>query len=293
MAHVSTKKKKKGHFSVNIDGYSAQVTYDVQFDGTDNTLKAACFAPGIPAVRSMHPDQAYLYCQRVNAEAVDQAYQNFEVTASYGIEQTTGAGGDLADPLSAPVQRTLRLAHSTEAIDTDIDDAAIVNIAGEPFDPPLQANFADLQINFVRNEAEHPIAKAMAYKWRTNADTFMGAAPDTAIIADIAATENLDADPTYWQVSYSIIFREPTDKHPKPWTIRTLHRGFRYVDADGNTVTATDTEGKPLNEPILLNANGAPLKPTQLGLTGPDEFEPHWLYFKRYESVSFNALNLA
>ena len=291
MAWESTTERKSGSFEITQDGWRATATYDVSFDAPA-TMRDAAYAPNVPPYGSQHPHQAFIFVNNVRAEPKDQARQHFVVSVTWGSVDTVSPtdGGEVTDPLSAPPKRSIRPVQVVEDIDHDISGQAIRNSAGEPYDPGLQRNYGDTMLTIQRNEADSPIHTTLKYLWKTNADPFLGFAPETCIMANIQGDENLDSSVPHWSVTYEIIIRQPTELLPNPWRIRTLDRGFRYLSG-GKFVTAADPEGKPLNEPVLLDGAGGPIDKTLLGLSG-DNTPPVWHHFRVYGEHNYGILAL-
>src|SRR5262249_15878222 len=69
----------------------------------------------------------------------------------------------------------------------DNPSRAIVNSAGEPFDPPVEIDDSRLVLTLVRNEPAFAPLTSLLYKDAINSDTFLGAAPGLAKIAMLSS----------------------------------------------------------------------------------------------------------
>jgi hypothetical protein len=170
------------------------------------------------------------------------------------------------------------------AIDEDWDGNAIVTANGELIHG-LTMELADQVVSIKRNYALFNPWLVSAYRHSTNSDFFYDYAPGTARLVDLDATPQLFNAATYWEVIARVQFRYPfRTTFEKAWYARTLHQGLKVRGADGVITHAIDEKTKNLSTvPVLLKADGT--------LKGPLD-PPHYLEFKRYNSLPFSALGL-
>lgn len=167
----------------------------------------------------------------------------YEVIAGYNLESPAGFANDPTGeqgPLGRPSDIRWDFVTSSEQIDEDVDGKPIVNAAGERFDPPPAAEYADPRLTVTRYERDFSAATAISYSGRwgvLNEDPFMGALPGQALMKPIVGTRRVDGEAVYWAVTYVVVFREglPASADglsggPKrAWWIRLLNQGYTQV----------------------------------------------------------------
>lgn len=195
-----------------------------------------------------------------------------------------GPDGNADSPLNKPPEFSWSDSESDEEIDQDFDGRPIVTVNNEPI-YGVTTKIADDVVTIKRNFAFFDPVARRAYRRATNSDTFMGWPPGTAKInqlngVEVAATDEL---PGYWKVVAQVQFREPYNTTPdKAWYARVRHEGF-YVKEESKIIRAEDDSGEPVTKPVLLKEDGT---------RETDPTNAHWLEFKRYGSLPFNALGL-
>ena len=125
------------------------------------------------------------------------------------------------------------------------------------------------------------------YRHSVNSDTFAGFAPGLGRLVRFSAKQGYDVDAGgYWTVNASIQFRYPYNtSSERAWYARVLNEGY-YVKAtasDDKTVLGIDNNKKDTTKPVLIKEDGT------------QEFDPdnaHWLEFKIYTPLPYNALGL-
>ena len=170
------------------------------------------------------------------------------------------------------------------AIDEDWDGNAITTANGELIHG-LTMEISDQVVTVQRNYALFNPWLVTAYRHAVNSDFFFDYAPGTARLVGLSATPQLFNAATYWQVTARVQFRYPfRTTYEKAWYARTLHQGLKVKGADGIITHAVDPKTQNLSViPVLLKADGT--------LKGPND-PPHYLEFKRYDSLPYAALGL-
>lgn len=165
-----------------------------------------------------------------------------------------------------------------EVVDQDVDGLAVVNSAGDYFDPPITRDANRSVLTVTRNESSFNPGLADLYRDVVNSDTFAGAAPGTVKCSSIKGKwvpfPDLFAG-GYWQVTYVFHFKR------EGWNRVILDQGFRKLD--GTTRKPILIDGEPASSPVLLNGLGDELTPGN---------PPEFLEFEVYESAAFSVFNL-
>src|SRR5579884_2127166 len=187
------------------------------------------------------------------------------VTVSYSNRTDLPELGN-PNPLLRPSEIKWSFAQFQRIADVDIYGAAVVNSAGEAFDPPAEKDDSRPVLVVTRNEAGFDPGIAYLYRDAVNSDAFFGAPPGTAKIQAIEATRHYENNFFYWQVTYTIHFR------PDGWNLNLLDQGFNYLDTDGKTkLLIRDKNGAAVSKAVPLNGVGASLTNAFSSLTRPLE----------------------
>jgi len=287
MAVVDVKPNwSKGEAPISTEGRTAKRVYTVLLDGTDDpddTLIVARQASGIPRVRQPYSTlDPQLRCVSVNPRALSPTL--VEVTCNYAT------GDKSIDPLDEPPKRSWGSIVSEQPIDHDINGKPLVNTAGEPFDPPITIPVYDDVLRIVRNEATYDNFRMRRYRNSLNMYPFMGWPALTCKMVEISAEEIVEADWTYYQVTYEIHMRADEDENGNlvAWKRRVLNRGFRRFlrpEEEGypGFIAIKDAEGEPVSEPVLLNLEGNDVV---------DKDNAVWLLFDVVKVADWRSLHL-
>ena len=263
-------------------GSSPTLSWTVLLDGQDGVERAALVArqaPGIPRPGQRHPADPTAVCRNVDAKAISPIF--FRVTANYySPSGGTNDQGESVNPLDMPPEISYGYESIMQMVDVDLDKKAIVNAAGEPFDPLLEIAVQRPVLRVTRNEATFPGALARAYggnRGAVNSDSFYGWPPKTALCRPITGADQRAGDVVYTRVTYEIAF-DSTGWQPRP-----LNMGYREK-VDGELVVIKDKDGSPVSQPVALNADGtAKAAGATVDRAGP---------FKIHPELSFSALRL-
>lgn len=243
-------------------------------------------ADGIPTAGTPYPGFTFVLVQGASIESLSPILSI--VTVKYSGEAgLQGKPGSSPSPLFSPPKIDWDDVETEEDVDEDFNGSAIVTANYEPI-VGIKRPIADQTVTIRRNFASfNPYIQAR-YRQAVNSDTFLGWPPGTARITKLSASNVLDTDFGYWEVTASIQFRYPYRTTPdKAWYKRTLHQGFyERVDIAGGgfrIVRAADKEKKPVTKPVMLDASGYRLA---------DGGVPHYLEFQIFDSLPYNALGL-
>ena len=264
-------------------GSSATLSWTVLLDGRDSVERAAIIArqaPGIPRVGQRHPADPTAICRSVDPKPISPAF--WRVTASYySPAGGTGKDGEPLNPLDQPPEIHWGFEQIVQQVDTDIDGKAIVNSAGEAFDPPPEMPFRRPVLSVTRNERKFPGALARAYaggRGAVNSGTFYGWPPKTALCRNISGDDQRAGDVIYSRVTYEIAF------DGDGWQPKYLDVGFNEVeDGELKRIMTDDEPPVPVSSPAALSGGKAKAPGATVDRVGP---------FKLHPELSFAALHL-
>lgn len=199
----------------------------------------------------------------------------WSVTVQYGpIDPTIKP----LNPLDEQPRVAWGWAQFQEAVTKDRDNNAVLNTAGDPFDPAISRDQSRPVLSLARNEATFDQGLADSLRDTVNDATWWGAGAGKVKIASITGNRvyNADAGGWYWEVQYEFAFNR------LGWNARPLNAGFRQLNAAGDAQEQIYRDGNPVSSPVPLDVDGRALSP---GGT------PLFLDFPIYPESDFSLLN--
>ena len=283
------------------------------FTTYDATLLDVLQAPGIPAAGSSYSaDFPFVYAEQAKPRKISPIYWIVDVAYSGEVSFASGEGDEGNEdqknrpqsPLLTPAVIDWDDVEVELEIDEDYDGNPIVTANGEPING-VRRLFADQTVTIQKNMLMfNPFVQAR-YRQSVNSDPFLGWPPGTAKMQKFQAKSVRSSEVRgggYWQVTAVIQFRYPYKTTPeKAWYARVRHEGYYKRILEGNLgdgfrfhVVRATRAGEPTAKPVLLNFLGGEIKPTNPPdeNTAPPAIQAHWLEFKLYEPLSYNALGL-
>jgi len=224
----------------------------------------------IPTLWSAHPNDAAAICTGRTARRIDASRLVWEVTVDYAWAPTDAE--DEPDPLNRDplIRWTSQLV--SKPIIKDIDGDAVVNSAGDYFDPPPEAEFPRWNVNIQWNATEVPSA-ILQYPGMVNSSgiTIDG----VSVAAERARVVGLDIGELQVEngVEYRVISVVLEVRHADDYgfDLELLDQGYRIKDGDElKDILIEDEDGnknRP-SSPVLLDGSGAKLTDP-----GPDTAE--------------------
>ncbi|MFO0960850.1 MAG: hypothetical protein U0800_26000 [Isosphaeraceae bacterium] len=208
---------------------------------------------------------------RVEVEDVKGAYL---VTAQYGPWEPCGE-----DPTLNPVEVEIDHADFERIVDEDVESGeAIVNSAGDPFDPPVTADDSRMILTFTRNEQDYDANLADEVRDTLNAGGWRRFGEGTVKAKAPKATRLFHPlIGWYWRVTYT--FHVNRDG----WDRKILDAGMRQKASGGGQSVILSKDKMPVSTPVPLDGSGHPL---------PDGSDPEWLTFRVYRRIDFSIFNL-
>ncbi len=227
------------------------------------------------------------------AMSVDQISPIFWMaTVDYNGEIAYEEGQSDPSPLFAPPRIDWDDVETEEETDEDFNGKPIQTKNKEPIEG-VAALIPDQTVTIKRNLLLfNPYVQAR-YRRSVNSDFFLGWPPGTAKLVKLSASNVVTKELAYWEVTGQVRFRFPYRTTPeKAWYKRVRHEGYyeRMTVSGGGTkiVRAVDDNKEPMTRKVLLDAQGFRLAEAAEG----EEQIAHWLEFKLYDSLPYNALGL-
>lgn len=246
----------------------------------DYAVFLALNADDIPVVGTSYPEDAAAVVTNIDVGAVDAHRSVFIITVNYETPKW-GAVGFAADPWDEAPSIQWGSTSISVVADKDNSGAAIVNSAGDPFDPPLMDEKIIPELTLTRNVQTFDPDDMDEYKGAVNSssNTIVGktCAARTALIADYGATRARANGVSYWVETLRIQINSDT------WDRSPQDKGFNYLTGSPQTKKPIKLDGATASEPQFLDGSGGILS---LGGT---------VLYRNYrvkKEKSFTALNL-
>jgi hypothetical protein len=192
------------------------------------------------------------------------------------------------NPLARPAEIAWDFQQYTRAVWKDADGKAILNSAGDYFDPPIEVDDSRPVLTITRNEAAFNPALAIDYQDAVNTDPFFGFAARQVKVAKISSQRAFENNVSYWRTSYEFHMRRDG------WKVAVLDQGRRQKgqggDAQGQTdpnkvYQILDGSGQPISDPVPLDGAGR-------RLASPGPTTAKFREFEIYKERPFAAFNL-
>lgn len=203
----------------------------------------------------------------INAQAIPDINGSYRVA----VEFSDALGEVVLNPLARLFRPSLDFEENREPIYVDGDGNAILNSAGNSFDPPIEETFSDPVFTLINNVDTLRSILAMQYKGAVNTDPILGAAAGELKITGAAINPLEENGVKYYQEIWRITGRPNRvigGTTVKGWARLILDEG-RYQKASDinailngasvNTVTLTPIlgeDGDPVVDPVKLNGAG-------------------------------------
>ncbi len=249
-------------------------------------------APGFPVRYQPYPTDGQARCVHADCRLAgddDGAGTLWEATAHYSTAYLVQA--QYANPCDRPPRFSLGLSHYEQPVYVDNGIAngqptGVLNLAGDPYDPPLTCPQSRLVLIASRFESVLPFAAINAYSDCVNSDTWNGCAPRTVRVSDISCGEiGYENGFQFYPVQYHFEYRRDT------WDFRPLEVGYRGLECNGSgTPKPFDFGG---DRPRLLKLRNATPGPNVVLVTvQPDKSKAAYGQWRVYNEQPFSALNL-
>lgn len=297
MAHISTDEYWESTAEGEADAHrhwtrQFKVVFEGEIPGPDEILNA----PGIPKRWDGHPADPTMLAERANSENLQGDPFCYLVIVDYDSRtQPEDRGED--NPLDRPTEIETDFISYQKPLLYDKDGVAVMNSAGDLFDPCPQIEDSRFIIRFARFEADRNLARSLAYRNAVNTDvitidseTFQ---PGEGMCMYIKQRFHYENTHETWFTMYEFQFKNNgkvmsggvlTDY--QGWDIVVQDVGFNII-FNGKRLLINDNDGKSVSVPVRLNGFGLaldenlPLSDTQFRIFKPD-----------YRYLPFAALGL-
>jgi hypothetical protein len=248
-----------------------------------NTVKAALGVRyGDKYLLAETTNDQYAYVVSIDAQQEEGDALGWIVTVTYGaFDANTAGGGPDNNPLLQPIDVQWTFRNQEVVCQYDVNGNAILNTAGDPFDPPLVVDDPRPMLTVVRNEASIDLSWLYTYRTAVNSDPFAGWPPQMARVIQISPRSVFHQFVGwYWQVTYEFEFNPPMGYRPK-----ILNMGLRkksQAAANRGQLVPIVINGQPINQPMMLTKQGYVAKPTD---------PPYFVQPQVYPELPFAAFN--
>jgi hypothetical protein len=214
------------------------------FSAATGVQIGSIYSIGVDGVDAWFEEDTGAYCVNIDAQCTSGDGLTWQIVVEYGPWEEVPE-----NPLDADEEIEWGFAQFERVVDFDRDGDAIVNSAGDPFDPSVTADDSRPVLSITRNEATFSAGLADDYRDTVNDATFFGAAAGTVKCTAITGKRLFDASiGYYWQIHYEFHFNRDG------WSKTLLDRG--YIQIVGGVRQQILVSGAQPPEPMLLNGAG-------------------------------------
>lgn len=261
-----------------IDGirrYTRSFIFESSSDSEDEY--AILSHPSAPQNGSVHPSDAGAFVVSRTAECTD-GRNGWLLTCEYSSERQYSE-----DPTADPAAISWTSEQFQKPAIQDKDGDAIVNSAGDPFDPPNMMDDSRRIVTVTKNLATVP-AWILTYQDAVNSDAFtVDGVPVTAgqakmqrvDVGEVQSRNGINFRPVVFQIHLQ----------RDGWLLEPLDAGFRELDGTARVNIANDGDGGQPAAPVPLDGSGGVL-------ANPDAANCVFLSFSVYNTAAFAALPL-
>ena len=160
----------------------------------------ACAAVGIGIGDAYEPNgnqfefDTFAYCNSITASQIEGDGVGWIVVVEYGPYSSLWAGGGpKQNPLLQPIDVSWSQRSQEIVVDIDINGNAIMNTAGDRFDPPLMEDDPRFVLTVIRNEQSFNQSIQVQYRNAINADPFAGYDPLMVRVLSIKSRKPLSS----------------------------------------------------------------------------------------------------
>jgi hypothetical protein len=234
-----------------VTSHNFHTSSDVYQYGLDNNILP------LPYV-SFHPVLVGHLCRSIKVTQDAGAPRQWTIEAEYSSKPTKEDESE-ENPLNRPARIRWRTSNYQKAIWQDINGKALLNSAGDYFDPPVEVDRAYWTVSVAKNVADVPTFILDYENAVNNAAITIGGVvigQHEAKLSDIEISElKIEGDYQYFEFSYTL------ERRREKWIpFRVLDQGLRFKDgANRKHIMDQSTPPRPVSSPRLLNGSGAVL----------------------------------
>ena len=249
----------------------------------------------LPTRFAGHPSNAYLTARRLRADSQTETPLHWIVTASYSSAPVSSEEKEKEENPN-PINRKAKFRWTTnlyrEAVEKDIDDNAVLNSAGDYFDPPVERDASNWVITVTKNMTTVP---SWLLDYNNCPINESSVTIDGITIEEKKArltTIDIGEEQVENNVKYRVVTMQIETKK-EGWTAKILDQGLRKrLDLAGGWKQVhiekenEDGELSKVTSPVLLDGEGGVL----------DEPTPEnavFMEYEFYEAKDFSVLPLS
>lgn len=248
--------------------------------------------PGIPQRYQPYTSDGFARC--INASCQLAGDDNgtgtlWDVTCRYSTKYDVAQQPE--NPVNRPPRFSLSLAHfSTPAVrDNGLVSGtrqAILNYAGDVYNPPPELDDSRMTLVARRNEAVLPFAAMNLYKDAVNSDAWNGCDPRTVKLFNVSCGEvQYESGYQFYEVQYEFQY------NPDTWDLRLLEHGYNGLVCNGSGTPKKTLFGG--DQPKLLRRRTTTPGANVVMVTSEsDPAKANFTSWRVYKEMPFAALNL-
>jgi len=242
----------------------------------------------LPVKYQQHPQNPLMTVRDVTLDQ-DEAPTVWTATVSYSsapYDKDDEEDEDFDSPLDKPARIRWTTTQFTKPIFRDLNEEAIVNSAGDYFDPPIEVDASRFSLVVEKNLASVP-SWVLTYSNAINNASFdvlgLTIPARTAKLSELAISEEQKEQEVEF---YTVTFRlELANAEEEDWVVRVLDQGLHEYEptTSGYTKTPILIDGEPAKQPVLLNGNG-------VAIVNPEPTDAVYLEYNVYREKDFSVL---
>lgn len=302
-------------------------TFRVRVDSPTDTITTISTSGGLPAYLAPHPANAYMTARSLAITPMTSHWQWWKAVVKYSTAPLTQREKEKQEPnpLNRPAKIRWDSQDEQQALFCDEDGNAMVNSAGDYYDPSPIRVVGNWTVTIEKNVPYVP-EWLQSYRSAVNEDEFslsrgvilgtgtsptLDIPPGYARLARISISESMEENGfNYVVLTMTLELKEPhpvpdgqvldpitkTPVTPDPWDEAILDQGLRQRVSTTGTGTGTaaagrvkqikDSEGNMINSPVPLDGDG-------YRLTDPTPSSVFYFRHRIYKRKPFSALPLA
>jgi hypothetical protein len=225
-------------------------------------------------------------CKNISVASTENWWK-WKVTCSFDTKPRSKEDADKQEDEN-PLNRPAKISFSSEArkiaAQEDVNGKAMLNTAGDPFDPPIEVTEYNLILEVEKNLPVFDPTVIVNYEGRVNENAFMGFERNRVLCKHISASSQEENGISFWAVKVTFAF------HREDWSQPVLSQGTNQITAAAEKVSITDPKTKQAyTKPVPLDVNGRHITRAEL-LSGAKK--PYFVPFQFHPFADFTALNL-
>jgi len=239
----------------------------------------------LPVKYQQHPQNPLMTVRDVTLDQ-DEAPTVWTATVSYSsapYDKDDEEDEDFDSPLDKPARIRWTTTQFTKPVFRDLNEEAIVNSAGDYFDPPIEVDASRFSLVVEKNVASVP-TWVLTYPNTINDASFdvqgLTIPARTAKMSELAISEvQKEQDVEFYTITFRL---ELANADEEDWVVRVLDQGLHEIDSE-DTKTPILIDGEAAKQPVLLNGDGS-------AISNPEPIDAVFLDFYVYREKDFSAL---